>query len=165
MIKNELDNAYKLATKGKTEDAFNICEQLLREHVDEKVLILRQRAHIYAYLNNLTEALSDRLEIISIGTTSPQDYFFSGVYSLELSKCNEAISLFGESLRLGMSVNGKSYKEESFLLRAYSYLCVGEFDNALEDCNHIGDDVEYFIESDGPISKKRLVTYIESKKG
>lgn len=164
MIKKELDNAFEIAKKGNSKEAFSICSRLLHEYINDKILILRYRSHISAYLNNLEDALADRLEIISIGTTNPQDYFFSGVFSLELSKYINAVSLFGESINLAENFNDKNYLEESFLLRGYAYLCIGDVDNAQNDCRLAGENVEYYIENDGPISTKRLVSYIKKLK-
>ncbi len=160
MVKGDLENAYALVKKGNSNAAIDICDRLLREHPDAKIEILRKRSHINAYINNLDSALSDRLEVITIGSDNVQDYFFAGVYSLELHKYNESIGLFGTSIVQSEQDNDFRYLEESYLLRAYAYLGVGKLKRALNDCEHVREDIEYFIEGDGPISTKRLVSYI-----
>lgn len=163
MVEDDLDNAYALAKDGDTASAFDICDRLLKEHSEDKINILRKRSHINAYVNDLDNALSDRLEVIALGSKSPQDYFFAGVYSSELRKYDEAIELLGSSIAHSEAANDQRYLAESYLLRAYACIGVGKFNEALSDCDNVADDVEYFIEGDGPVSKKRLVSYISKK--
>ncbi len=163
MVKDELDNAYELVRKGDSVSAFKVCERLLLEHPQEKIKILRQRSHMNAYITNIENALSDRLEVISLGLCEPQDMFFAGVYSLELRKYSDAIELFSNSIENCGKIKNNHYLEESYLLRAYANLGVKNLEHVSKDCMHVGDDIEYFIEGDGPISKKRLLSFISKQ--
>lgn len=163
MLKNELENAYAIAKKGDSVSALEICERLIAIYPEDKAEILRKMSHINAFANNIDDALSDRLEVIKYGSDSPQDYFFAGVFSLETQKYKEAIDLFSSAITLCIDANDKYYLEESYLLRAYAYVGINQYEKVLDDCVHVSDDIEYHIEGDGPITKKRLVSYVGAK--
>ncbi len=160
MIKDTLNKAFSLVKKGDVSEAFDIFERLLIEHPKSIIDILRKRSHSNAYLDNIDRALADRLEVISIDPNSVQDHFFAGVYSLELVKYEEAIDRFCSAIFYGGNDSKNTYMQESYLLRAYADLGLGMTKKALSDCDQVENDIEYFIEGEGVISKSRLVTYM-----
>lgn len=133
----------KLAETGKIINALNAINFILHDRDDDNLEALRIRAYVYNLNRNYSEALADRLKIVSSTEPKLKDYFLAANAALYIKSYHLAVDLLDNLLEKGAEKNNNWFNSTAFFLLAYCYMQEGDYKKA-----SINLDKAEFIETD-----------------
>lgn len=157
MFSSEFELARSLFDQGKIKEGWEVYDSLLKANPSMAVEILRERAHAYARVGMLKEALADRESILSTTTAAIGDFYFAGEHCVELGQYDKAKLHFDRVITLSLAQSSEFYLKESRLLKAFCHIRLKEKRQAMRELDVVSDGFEMlWVAGEEKISKSAL---------
>ncbi|NVM75250.1 tetratricopeptide (TPR) repeat protein [Duganella sp. SG902] len=152
--------AYDLALKSQSTEALALCSWLIEESTTS-VAGHRQRAAVFEYQGNVSDAISDMEFVTSHDPGEPADFHALGILYFKLGGMAKAEAAFTASLELSKAVRNTHYKNSCHLFRAAARLKLTHYQEALADAQALPDQYSTHMPGVGMRSKEHIVVEAE----
>lgn len=145
------------------DEALSLCNLLLDEKSSGEYRdLLRKRSHIYSLLGDYQLAIDDRFELIN-QAQEEADIFFASLYLIRAEKFKDAYRAVNMGIA-GLPDTHTPYTDELIFLRAYILIKMELYQEAIEACDNIKDNMKMWVSNFSmPISKDELRKAAEQK--
>ncbi len=138
----------KIAAKYRDRDygaALNLCNEFPVTHPDA-YRILFKRAHVHWQLGNRQAAIEDLNVVVDIRSNEPGFRYVRSFFLIDQGDYVGAVDDLTEVLRLGKEAGSDYYREDAQFVRAYCWLKLRKFSEALADCQNVKSGYNTWIE-------------------
>jgi tetratricopeptide (TPR) repeat protein len=108
--------------------------------------VLQLRASVHEVKGDVEKAFEDLDEVIKIRPSEPSPYFKKAGIYVDVEKYGEAISEFTKTINLGKNIKFSYFNGYSYLMRAFCYCKIGDFESARLDLDYIDDDMHMWTD-------------------
>lgn len=135
----DLTTARTLITQGKYNEAITILSKLIQDRKDSPSPVpYFERGRAYFSLRNFAAAEADFGKAIDLKKTAPNGYFNRGIVRMQTSNWAGAIADFSEVVTIAPKAKpGEDLLTDSHANRAFCYLQVKKFAEAIRDCDAV----------------------------
>lgn len=142
-IDTTLSQAANFLDKSQYHEAMALLNELVVQH-PASALAWSKRGHANARAGHLDAALKDIASAINLSPNEPAYRFTRGMWLVDNLHFAEAVVELNACIDLEAKWNDAYYAETAYFFRAIAHVYLGEYDEALSDCEHLSDDFSFW---------------------
>ena len=133
----------RLAHENREADVLALCEKF-QKRFQGRFELHYHKAQAHALLRNPVGALADISTAIALQPTEPALFFFRGLWNVNADRLPEGVDDLTRAIALEQTLGRTYYSESAQFLRAIASLPLGNFDQAIADCDLVRADMTTF---------------------
>ncbi|MEY4577762.1 MAG: small glutamine-rich tetratricopeptide repeat-containing protein beta [Pseudomonadota bacterium] len=138
-----LEVMFQFARQERYADALLLGEELrLQNPSDAKVPA--QLGYVHARKQDFDAAIREISTALRLAPDEPAYYFDRALWNLEAGHLSDAIADCTSSIAIETGLNRRYYLGPSYFVRAVANARRGEYQSALDDCQHVADDTVFW---------------------
>jgi tetratricopeptide (TPR) repeat protein len=139
----ELESISQLQNEQRFEEALERAASL-KVTYPQSHHVHKWMAHVHEAMKNLNEAIREISEAMALAPGEPDYHFNRARWHLDLGHYDDAVADCTRAIGIEMSLRRTYYLGTSYFIRALARTRLGDERGALDDCQHVADDMVFW---------------------
>lgn len=162
-LEQALKSIFELAKQKRYDEALALGDRLRSEYPDE-AKVYAQLGYVHARRGDFDDAVHAITEALDRKPVEPAYLFDRALWQLEDGRFGRAVTDCGSAIEIEQRFGRAYYTGACYFIRALAKRQLGDYQGALDDCNHVADDTVFWAL--GALqSKKALVDELTKRLG